>query len=123
MVYEFISGFIKYFPQYEDEKDNNEEKKIDDYYEQVIKSIKEQVRNIPGKGLGYGVLRYLRFLSVRLREQLREQDRAQILFNYLGRIDIDLETDLKEKSIFTLDKEWDSGVVNGLKNIRNHLLK
>jgi amino acid adenylation domain-containing protein/non-ribosomal peptide synthase protein (TIGR01720 family) len=49
-------------------------------------SIQEQLRRIPGRGLGYGVLRYLS-PDPDLRRRLGEQPRSAISFNYLGRFD------------------------------------
>ncbi|WP_322615329.1 non-ribosomal peptide synthetase [Pseudomonas sp. BIC9C] len=50
-----------------------------------IKSIKEQLRAIPGKGLGYGVLRYLG--EPAQREALQQLPAPRITFNYLGQFD------------------------------------
>ncbi len=50
-----------------------------------IKAIKEQLRSVPHKGLGYGVLRYLAEPS--LREALLALPVAPITFNYLGQFD------------------------------------
>ncbi|MDH0303600.1 MULTISPECIES: non-ribosomal peptide synthetase, partial [unclassified Pseudomonas] len=50
-----------------------------------IKAIKEQLRAVPDKGLGYGVLRYLGDASV--REALATLDAPRITFNYLGQFD------------------------------------
>ena len=47
-----------------------------------IRSVKEKLRSVPRKGLGYGTLRYLS------REAgLAERPRAEIVFNYLGQFD------------------------------------
>jgi len=51
----------------------------------LIKSVKEQIRKVPGKGLGYGVLRYLH-QDENIRNQLKAQP-WEILYNYLGQID------------------------------------
>ncbi|GAA4216406.1 hypothetical protein GCM10023074_72050 [Microbispora amethystogenes] len=48
----------------------------------VVKRIKEQVRAVPGDGLGYGLLRYL---NPGTAADLAALPRAQIGFNYLGR--------------------------------------
>jgi len=50
-----------------------------------IKSIKEQLRAVPDKGLGYGVLRYLAPPSV--RAELARLAPPRITFNYLGQFD------------------------------------
>jgi non-ribosomal peptide synthase protein (TIGR01720 family) len=48
-----------------------------------IKSIKEQLRSIPCKGIGYGLLRYLCHDS-NIRETLAKSVQPAISFNYLG---------------------------------------
>ncbi|MCB0165297.1 MAG: amino acid adenylation domain-containing protein [Anaerolineae bacterium] len=52
----------------------------------VIKSIKEQIRAIPNRGVGYGVLRYLNEDKT-IRAGLVALPSAEILFNYLGQTD------------------------------------
>jgi non-ribosomal peptide synthase protein (TIGR01720 family) len=47
-----------------------------------IRSVKEQLREIPDKGMGYGVLRYLHH-----DPRLTGRDPWDILFNYLGQLD------------------------------------
>lgn len=48
----------------------------------LVKSIKEQLRKVPAKGMGYGVLKYI------CKEQsLQGKDPWNIVFNYLGQID------------------------------------
>jgi amino acid adenylation domain-containing protein/non-ribosomal peptide synthase protein (TIGR01720 family) len=49
-----------------------------------VRRVKEQLRRIPQKGLGYGVLKYL---SVKARAQLSGKAEAQLSFNYLGQVD------------------------------------
>ncbi len=53
--------------------------------DQLIKSVKEQLRAIPDKGLGYGVLKYIN------GEKDLQTDPSQaqwdVLFNYLGQLD------------------------------------
>ena len=49
-------------------------------------SVKEAMRQAPRRGLHYGLLRYLD-APVRRRSLLRDLPRAQILFNYMGRLD------------------------------------
>ncbi|WP_161975702.1 non-ribosomal peptide synthase/polyketide synthase [Tengunoibacter tsumagoiensis] len=52
----------------------------------MLKTIKEQLRQIPQHGIGYGLLRYLRPHDQRLAE-LRNIAQPQISFNYLGQFD------------------------------------
>ncbi|HET9278834.1 MAG TPA: condensation domain-containing protein, partial [Flavitalea sp.] len=47
-----------------------------------IKSVKEQLRQVPGKGLGYGVLKYLN-----KEQKLAGKAGWHIAFNYLGQLD------------------------------------
>ncbi len=56
-----------------------------------IKAIKEQLRQVPHKGLGYGVLRYLADTSV--RESMAALPQARITFNYLGQFDQQFQAD------------------------------
>src|SRR5690606_28287388 len=50
---------------------------------QAIRAIKAQLRQVPNKGLGHGVLRYLDERGAGLAEGAR----PQITFNYLGQVD------------------------------------
>ena len=52
----------------------------------AIKSIKEQLRGIPNRGLGYGILRYL-CEDRKVKQQLETIPRPEIAFNYLGQFD------------------------------------
>ncbi|VVN37237.1 Linear gramicidin synthase subunit B [Pseudomonas fluorescens] len=56
-----------------------------------IKSIKEQLRAVPDKGLGYGLLRYLGDPAG--REALRGLPAPRITFNYLGQFDRQFDDD------------------------------
>ncbi|CRM12377.1 non-ribosomal peptide synthetase [Pseudomonas sp. 58 R 3] len=50
-----------------------------------IKAIKEQLRGVPHKGLGYGVLRYL--ADDQCKQAMAALPTAQVTFNYLGQFD------------------------------------
>ncbi|MEG8247238.1 non-ribosomal peptide synthetase [Pseudomonas paracarnis] len=50
-----------------------------------IKAIKEQLRGVPHKGLGYGVLRYL--ADDLCKQSMAALPSAQVTFNYLGQFD------------------------------------
>ncbi|MBV7545452.1 non-ribosomal peptide synthetase [Pseudomonas sp. PDM26] len=56
-----------------------------------IKAIKEQLRAVPHKGLGYGVLRYL--ADEQSRHSMAQLPVAPITFNYLGQFDQSFGTD------------------------------
>ncbi|WP_447903369.1 amino acid adenylation domain-containing protein [Pseudomonas serbica] len=64
-----------------------------------IKSIKEQLRNVPDKGLGYGALRYLGTPEV--RAELAALAQPRITFNYLGQFDRQFD----EGALFTPSTE------------------
>ena len=52
-----------------------------------IKTVKERLRQIPNKGIGYGLIRYLG----RSKEMVNRHIRPEISFNYLGQFDQDLQ--------------------------------
>ncbi|MEL4898617.1 amino acid adenylation domain-containing protein [Crocosphaera sp. Alani8] len=52
---------------------------------EMIKSIKEQLRQIPNKGIGYGILRYLT-MDEAIRNELKDRTKSQVRFNYLGQV-------------------------------------
>ncbi|AVF26547.1 non-ribosomal peptide synthase/polyketide synthase [Paenibacillus larvae] len=52
-----------------------------------IKTVKERLHQIPNKGIGYGILRYLG----RSKEVFKSHIRPEISFNYLGQFDQDLQ--------------------------------
>ncbi|CAD5274525.1 MULTISPECIES: non-ribosomal peptide synthetase [Halomonadaceae] len=53
-----------------------------------LKAIKEQLRQVPDKGLGYGVLRYLKEAPALVGGAY-----PQVTFNYLGQLDRSLQSD------------------------------
>jgi non-ribosomal peptide synthase protein (TIGR01720 family) len=52
----------------------------------TLKAIKEQLRAIPNKGIGFGLLRYL-CQDQEIHRQLAAMPSPQVLFNYLGQFD------------------------------------
>ncbi|TAL50298.1 MAG: amino acid adenylation domain-containing protein, partial [Methylovulum sp.] len=57
----------------------------------LIKSVKEQLRQVPDNGIAYGLLRYLG--DGKIGAALKQQPAAQLIFNYLGRLDSALPAD------------------------------
>ncbi|WP_068776272.1 non-ribosomal peptide synthetase [Paenibacillus sp. FJAT-26967] len=57
----------------------------------VIKQTKENLRQIPSKGIGYGIRKYLASSSSAVSE-------PEIKFNYLGQFDTDINTDVFQAS-------------------------
>ncbi|HVQ92284.1 MAG TPA: amino acid adenylation domain-containing protein [Mycobacteriales bacterium] len=51
----------------------------------LIKSIRRQLRSVPGNGFGYGALRYLG--SPAVADRLPDAPGAEVVFNYLGQWD------------------------------------
>jgi len=84
---------------------------------EALKSIKEQLRQIPNRGIGYGVLRYLS-RDATLVEGLRELPQSQVSFNYLGQLD----RVLTESSLFSLAPETVSET-QSLRGNLSHLLR
>ena len=56
------------------------------YPGEALKSIKEQLRTIPQRGIGYGILRYLS-KNQEIRSQIAALPLREISFNYLGQFD------------------------------------
>jgi non-ribosomal peptide synthase protein (TIGR01720 family) len=84
---------------------------------EMLKSIKEQLRNIPNRGIGYGILRYLKKDSETLKK-LRALPKPELNFNYLGQFD----QMLSPTSPFKLTNE-DYGPRRSLKGKRRYLLE
>jgi amino acid adenylation domain-containing protein/non-ribosomal peptide synthase protein (TIGR01720 family) len=85
--------------------------------EGALKSIKEQLRSLPARGIGYGLLRYLRD-DGNTGERLRALPRAQISFNYLGQFD----ASVPDSSPFRFAPE-STGPVVSPRGRRTHLLE
>jgi len=50
-----------------------------------IKTIKEQIRQVPAKGIGFGLLKYLG--KPEIKKQINQLPKPQVIFNYLGQYD------------------------------------
>ncbi|MFD8495080.1 amino acid adenylation domain-containing protein [Amycolatopsis sp. NPDC059657] len=84
-----VGWFTSYFPvALTDERGGHGE---------LLKSVKEQLRAIPRKGIGHGALRYLGALA--------DGPRPQVSFNYLGQLDtaIELAQDPAEVRVHALE--------------------
>jgi amino acid adenylation domain-containing protein/non-ribosomal peptide synthase protein (TIGR01720 family) len=87
-----------------------------DHPGEVLKSVKEQLRRIPNRGIGYGVLRYLH-PDETIRTKLQALPQAQVSFNYLGQFD----QVLTASAVLGLAKEMKAQ--QSLLNKRSHLLE
>jgi amino acid adenylation domain-containing protein/non-ribosomal peptide synthase protein (TIGR01720 family) len=52
---------------------------------EALKSIKEQLRRVPNRGIGYGLLRYLS-IEPAVANSLADQSQPEVSFNYLGQL-------------------------------------
>jgi non-ribosomal peptide synthase protein (TIGR01720 family) len=82
----------------------------------ALKTVKEQLRLIPGQGLGYGLLRYLGS-DAPIVERLRALPQPEIAFNYLGQVDQFLE------GMGNFEAAEEIGPVRSPKGRRGHLLE
>ncbi|MEB3219806.1 MAG: amino acid adenylation domain-containing protein [Nostocales cyanobacterium 94392] len=67
---------------------------------EALKAIKEQLRSIPNRGIGYGLLRYVSQNS-EVVTNLQTLPQAEVRFNYLGQFD----QILPESSLFKLSNQ------------------
>jgi amino acid adenylation domain-containing protein/non-ribosomal peptide synthase protein (TIGR01720 family) len=84
--------------------------------EAALMGVKEQLRGVPARGVGYGVLRYLS-ADEGVSEALEGMPEAEVSFNYLGQLDQVLD----EGGEFSAAAE-SVGAAQGLDNGRSHLL-
>ncbi|WP_407882827.1 amino acid adenylation domain-containing protein, partial [Scytonema sp. NUACC26] len=82
---------------------------------ETLKSVKEQLRRIPNRGIGYGVLRYLN-KNAAIHKKLQALPQAQVSFNYLGQFD----RVLSASDVLGLVKDFKAE--QSLLNRRSHLL-
>jgi amino acid adenylation domain-containing protein/non-ribosomal peptide synthase protein (TIGR01720 family) len=81
---------------------------------ETLKAVKEQVRRVPGRGLGYGLLRYLG--DPQTSGRLESLPQAEVVFNYLGRLDRGNDA----FPLFSLSREITGG--SSPHAVRRHLL-
>ncbi|WP_062060637.1 non-ribosomal peptide synthetase [Aquimarina longa] len=76
----------------------------------VIKHVKEELRNVPDKGLGYGALRYLNN-DENIQQTLASVE-WDIVFNYLGQLDTIITTNdwFKKEEGFVGEAEIDHSI-------------
>ncbi|MBK8983265.1 MAG: amino acid adenylation domain-containing protein [Ignavibacteria bacterium] len=68
-----------------------------------IKSVKENLRNIPDSGIGFGLLKYLSEDN-ELKKSLSSYGEPEILFNYLGQMDFNTDWKIKGDLKLVQDK-------------------
>jgi non-ribosomal peptide synthase protein (TIGR01720 family)/FkbM family methyltransferase len=83
----------------------------------TLKSIKEQLRGAPNRGIGYGLLRYLN-TDAEVAPRLSSQAQAEVSFNYLGKF----ETSETNSSIIGARRET-AAPTRSPRNQRRYLLE
>jgi non-ribosomal peptide synthase protein (TIGR01720 family) len=83
---------------------------------ETLMEVKEHLRRVPNRGIGYGLLRHLS-KDEQVVKRLRALPRAEVSFNYLGQFD----QVLTETSAFELARE-SRGPERSLRGRRTHLL-
>ena len=78
--------------------------------------VKEQLREVPNRGIGYGVLKYVSG-DEEVRRRLEEMPEPEISFNYLGQVD----QVLRDSTLFLPGTENTGSPIAGV-NPRQHLL-
>lgn len=78
----------------------------------LIKTIKENLRHIPKKGIGYGILRYLTGTQKNVSLKIN----PEISFNYLGQFDQDIQNAAMKISPYS------NGETTSDNHTRNHLI-
>lgn len=81
----------------------------------VIKAVKEQHRAIPSKGIGYGVLRYIK--QDRELIEAAKNSEPRLIFNYFGQVDQALNPD----AVFYASDE-NTGLEVSAERLRTHQL-
>jgi non-ribosomal peptide synthase protein (TIGR01720 family) len=77
-----------------------------------LEAVAEQLRAVPLRGIGYGILRYLSAM-----DDFTSYPQAEVAFNYVGNLDYDLA----DASLFTLTDPM-AGPPQGAEAIRSHLV-
>ncbi|MET0624809.1 MAG: amino acid adenylation domain-containing protein [Pyrinomonadaceae bacterium] len=85
---------------------------------EALRRVKEMLRAVPGRGVGYGVLRHMGE-DARTREELNGLDAAaEVSFNYLGQFD----QSIRESSLFKISDETPH-VAQSSGGMLSHLLR
>ena len=101
-----VGWFTTNFPVYIESSDTKN-------IERLFIEVQQQIRKIPNKGIGYGILRY----GGSNGRQLKNKISPEISFNYLGQID----SGIAEEDIVMM-KEGKTGVdIGGENNRANHI--
>ncbi|MDJ0732653.1 MAG: amino acid adenylation domain-containing protein [Nostocaceae cyanobacterium] len=88
-----------------------------DDYETLLIRVKEQMRAVPRRGLGYGLLRYLQ--DQEGSDELTIKSAGDISFNYLGQV---RSGDGKGNDLLRLVENEDMGYLHDPQGLRPHVL-
>ncbi|HEX3531179.1 MAG TPA: amino acid adenylation domain-containing protein [Thermoanaerobaculia bacterium] len=83
---------------------------------EALKSTKEQVRTVPGRGLGHGLLRHLSDGPV--RAELERAPAAEVVFNYLGQL-----SQVEQASALFVPAREPVGPLEAAAGLRRHVLE
>ncbi len=84
----------------------------------ALRAVKEQLRRVPARGIGYGALRWLS-PRAEVRERLGQLPGPELVFNYMGQLDAALAA---QASLFRLAREGSGSLVDG-QGARPHRLQ
>ena len=84
---------------------------------EALQAVKEQVRQVPNGGIGYGVLRYLSD-DAEIVSRLEALPQADVIFNHMGQFDHVID----ESSPFVPAKE-SGGKTHSMRRTRDHLIE
>ncbi|NEO73076.1 condensation domain-containing protein, partial [Moorena sp. SIO3H5] len=90
--------------------------RVSEHPGEALKAIKEQLRDIPQRGIGYGILRYLS-QDDQMGNQLAALPQPEVSFNYLGQFNSNPSQPFSGQSILK-----SAGPNQGLQGRRAHLL-
>lgn len=93
-----VGWFTSRFPLFIDLSTSEDALTYDKYLSYCIKNIKETLRNVPNKGVGYGVLKYL--TNSELNILISSNINPEINFNYLGQFKTEKQSEVFEISSF-----------------------
>jgi len=84
---------------------------------EVLATVREQLRKVPHRGVGYGLLRYMQNEDSEIARLLRAMPAAEVAFNYLGQLD----RPLSDAWSFRVAREY-TGNTRSPRALGDHLL-
>ncbi len=89
---------------------------------EALKTVKERLRSIPQRGIGYGLLRYLSG-NAEIAEQLESQPQVEVSFNYLGQFGESASVSGESGATGVRAVQESGGPMASLRGERAHLLE